>query len=263
MNTPVNVLQPIDTGTDEFDPFAAATEAQARTFDLFGLVEISAWACHLEKGAGKIPFDATNPNHKRMTAIDVFVQPLPEIDVRYPKTLECHWLAEYNTWVKITLPSIKEAFQHATGMEMGSVRQINGMYARVARVDSFDKKYEKKDTAGNGTGEMVTPKTFKFVEFYVDENACRAAYIAAGGQPMQGASPAPVADNTPVDTDKTAAIAFLPVIVKNALNGKGLKITDDWKAAVNTALGQFPMVAKHFTAESPEVATHALPLLGA
>ena len=260
MNNAVNTLEPIATD-DNFDPFAAATEAQARTFDLFGLVEISAWACHLEKGQGKIPFDPQNPNHKRMTAIDVFIQPLPEIDVKYPKTLECHWLAEYNTWAKITLPSIKDAYQRATGQELGSVRQINGMYARVARVDSFDKKYEKKDTNGNPTGEMVTPKTFKFVELYADENQCRAAYTAAGGQPMQGSSPA--VTSAPVDADKNAAIAFLPVIVKNALSGKNLKISDDWKTAVNTALGQFPMVAKHFTAESPEVANFALPMLQA
>lgn len=257
----INQPLPIATDTAEFDPFEAATEAQARTFDLFGLVEISAWACHLEKGQGKIPFDPQNPNHKRMTAIDVFIQPLPEIDVKYPKTLECHWLAEYNTWAKITLPSIKDAYQRATGQELGSVRQINGMYARVARVDSFDKKYEKKDTAGNGTGEMVTPKTFKFVEFYADENACRAAYIAAGGQPMQGSSSAVAPSQE--QSDKNAAMAFLPVIVKNALNGKGLKISDDWKAAVNTALAQFPMVAKHFTADAPEVANYALPLLEA
>lgn len=259
----VNTLQPIETSTEEFDPFAAATEAQVRTFDLFGVVEISAWACHLEKGQGKIPFDPANPNHKRMTAIDVFIQPLPEIDVKYPKTLECHWLAEFATWAKTTLPSIKDAFQRATGQEMGSVRQINGMYARVARVDSFDKKYSKKDTAGNETGEMVTPKTFKFVEFYTDESACRAAYIAAGGQPLDGGHSPAQTEASPVDSDKQAAMAFLPVIVKNALSGKNLTISDDWKTAINTALGQFPLVAKHFTAESPEVANHALPYLGA
>lgn len=262
MSQSVNTLQPIEAEAEtEFDPFAAATEAQARTFDLFGLVEISAWACHLEKGQGKIPFDPQNPNHKRMTAIDVFIQPLPEIDVKYPKSLECNWLAEYNTWVKITLPSIKDAFQRSTGQELGSVRQINGMYARVARVDSLDKKYGKKDDAGNLTGEMVTPKTFKFIEFYADEDACRAAYVAAGGQPMQGSSSAVAPSQE--QSDKNAAMAFLPVIVKNALNGKGLKISDDWKAAVNTALAQFPMVAKHFTADAPEVENYALPLLKA
>jgi hypothetical protein len=259
--TTVNQPLPIEADATEFDPFAAATEAQARTFDLFGMVEISAWACHLEKGQGKIPFDPQNPNHKRMTAIDVFIQPLAEIDIKYPKTRECHWLAEYNTWAKITLPSIKDAYQRATGQELGSVKQINGMYARVARVDSFDKKYKKKDNNGNLTGEMVTPKTFRFVELYADENQCRAAYTAAGGQPMQGGSSAVAPSQE--QSDKSAAMAFLPVIVKTALNGKGLKINDDWKTAVTTALTQFPMVAKHFTADAPEVANYALPLLEA
>lgn len=257
----VNTLEPIVT-EDGFDPFAAATEAQVRTFDLFGMVEISAWACHLEKGAGKIPFDPANPNHKRFTAIDVFIQSLPEIDIRYPKTLECDWLAEGKTWAKITLPSIKEAYQNSTGQELGSVKQINGMYARVARVDSLEPPYEKKDRAtGVPTGEMAVKQTFKFVEFYANEDQCRAAYTAAGGKPMQGSS-STVAPSQE-QSDKNAAMAFLPVIVKNALNGKGLKISDDWKTAVNTALTQFPMVAKHFTADAPEVANYALPLLEA
>lgn len=256
----VNQPLPIEADATEFDAFDAATNAQVRTFDLFGKVEISAWACHLEKGQGKIPFDKNNPSHKRMTAIDVFIQPLPEIDVKYPKSLECNWLAEYNTWTRITKPSIFEAFERFSGHEIITVKEINGLYARVARVDSLDKKYEKKDSNGNPTGEMVTPKTFKFVEFYADENACRAAYVAAGGQAM-GASSAVAPSQE--QSDKNAAMAFLPVIVKNALNGKGLTINDDWKAAVNTALAQYPMVVKHFNAESPEVATYALPLLGA
>lgn len=256
----VNQPLPIEADATEFDAFDAATNAQVRTFDLFGMVEISAWACHLEKGAGKIPFDPGNPSHKRMTAIDVFIQPLPEIDVKYPKSLECNWLAEYNTWAKITLPSIKDAFQKSTGQELGSVKQINGMYARVARVDSLDKKYPKKDNAGNLTDEMVTPKTFKFVEFYADEDACRAAYVAAGGQAM-GASSAVAPSQE--QSDKNAAMAFLPVIVKNALNGKGLKKDNDWKTIVATTLVQFPMVMKHYSAESAEVETEAMKYLEA
>lgn len=255
----VNTLQPIETTPDEVDPFAAATEAQVRTFDLFGMVELNAWYCNLT--GGKVPFDPQNPNHKRNTAIDVFIQNLPEIDVKFPKSLESHWIAEFPTWTKITLPSIKEAFERFSGHEIGSVKEINGLYARVARVDSLDKKYEKKDNSGNPTGEMVTPKTFKFVEFYANEDACRAAYTAAGGKPMQGSSSAVAPSQE--QSDKNAAMAFLPVIVKNALNGKGLKISDDWKSAVNTALAQFPMVAKHFTADAPEVANYALPLLEA
>ncbi len=167
MATPVNVLEPIEA---EFDPFAAASDPAVITpnYDLYGMVEISAYACHLQKGVGKVPFDPTNPDHKRMTAIQVFIQPLPEIEVKYPKTLEMDWIGEFPTWAKITLPSIK-----AAGFE--NVREINGKYARVTRVDSLDKPYDKKDKDGNPTGEKGVKKTFKFVEFYDTEDACRAA----------------------------------------------------------------------------------------
>lgn len=243
---PTNVLEPVFTAETD-DAFASASNPVTPTYDLFGKVEISAWACHLEKGAGKIPYDPNNPNHKRLTAINVYIQALAEIEVKYPKSLECDWLAEFPTWAKITLPSIK-----AAGFE--NVREINGKWARVARVDSLEKPFDKKDSNGNLTGEKATKKTFKFVDFYDTEDACRAAYIAAGGK---AESSAPVAD--PADADKTAAIAFLKVIVQTAVTGK--KINDDWKGAVALALTQYPMVSKHFTAESPEVAALALPLL--
>ncbi len=254
MATPaINVLEPIATDPNEIDPFASASDPVVITpnFDLWGMVEISAYACHLQKGkgGGKVPFDATNPDHKRMTAINVFIQPLAEIDVKYPKQWEMDWIAEFQTWAKITLPSIK-----AAGFE--NVREINGKWARVARVDSLDKPYDKKDAQGNPTGEKGVKKTFKFVEFFDTEDACRAAYLAAGGH----AATQPAATD-PTDADKIAALAFLKVIVPNACKGK--KITDDWKGAVTTALAQYPMVSKHFTAESPEVAELALPVLAA
>jgi hypothetical protein len=248
-DTAINV--PVEV---EFDPFASASDpsVETRTYDLFGVVEISAWACHLQKGVGKVPFDAANPDHKRMTAIDVFIQPLPEMDVKYPKTLEDHWIAEFPTWAKITLTSIK-----AAGFE--NVREINGKWARVTRVDSLDKPFDKKDAQGNPTGEKTTKKTMKFVEFYDTEEACRAAYLANGGKSAE--ANAPVAD--PADAEKTAAVAFLKVIVANACKGKTL--TDDWKGAINTALTQYPTVAKFFNADSTEVTelVMGLNLLGA
>jgi hypothetical protein len=238
----VSTIQNITTD-DGFDPFAAASTPKTQTYDLFGMVEINAWACSLQKGVGKVPFDPQNPNHKRLTAIDVFIQPLPEIDVKYPKTCEEHWVAEFPEWAKITLPSIK-----AAGFE--NVREINGKYARVARVPN-GKKYEKKDRAtGQPTGEMAEETTFKFVEFYADENACRAAYAAAGGtvkNDAPAATPAPVAD--PNDAEKNTAFAFLKVIVGNAAKGKSL---DDAKVAVGVALAQYPTVVKFFTVDSAE-----------
>jgi len=235
--TAVNVPTPIET---EFDPFASASDPTVQTYDLFGMVEISAWACALVKGTGKVPFDAQNPAHKRFTAIDVFVQPLPEIDVKYPKTCEEHWVAEFPEWAKITLPSIK-----ATGFD--NVREINGKYARVARVPS-GKKYEKKDKAtGQPTGEMADETTFKFVEFFADEAACRAAYIAAGGQ-ATNSTPAPVMD--PNEAEKATNYAFLKVIVTNAARGKST--VAEAQEAIKLVLPQYPTVAKYYTEDSQE-----------
>lgn len=248
--TTVNMPLPVETADTDFDPFAAASNPDYVTpsYDLYGLIELTAFGCALIKGQGKVPWEALDETqkaaNKRVTAIQMYIQPLAEIDVKYPKQWECDWIAEYATWNKITLPSIK-----AQGFE--NVREINGKWARVARVDSLDKPYDKKDAAGNPTGEKGVKKTFKIVAVYDTEEACREAYLANGGKSaeMHASESAPVAD--PADAEKTTALAFLRVIVTNACKGKTM--TDDWKGAINTALAQYPTVSKHFTAESPEV----------
>jgi len=236
--TTINV--PTPTETEEFDPYKSASDPAVQNFDLFGQVEINAWACALVKGTGKVPFDSTNPNHKRFTAIDVFIQPLLEIDVKYTKSLEAHWIAEFPEWAKITLPSIK-----AAGFE--NVREINSKWARVARVPN-GKKYEKKDkTTGQPTGEYADETTFKFVEFFADEAECRAMYLANGGIPSNSHTAPTV---TPEDGDKATNYAFLKVIVTNAARGK--KDVDEAKDAVGIALLGYPTVAKYYTVDSDE-----------
>lgn len=234
------INQPIPTETEEFDPYASASDPVVQNFDLFGQVEINAWACALVKGQGKMQYDSTNPDHKRFTAIDIFIQPLLEIDVKYPRSLEAHWIAEFPEWAKITLPSIKAA-------GVANVREINGKWARVVRVPN-GKKYPAKDASGNLTGEMKDETTFKFVAIYDTEDACRAAYLANGGTPSNGHVAATV--STPDDTEKATNLAFLKVIVTNAARGK----TDlnEAKDAVGVALLSYPTVAKYFTVDSDE-----------
>ena len=243
VNTPVQIM-----ADDGFDPFAEASAPKVQAYDLFGMVEINAWACALQKGVGKVPFDPANPNHKRFTAIDVFIQPLAEQEIKYPKTCEEHWVAEFPEWAKITLPSIK-----AAGIE--NVREVNGKWARVARVPN-GKKYAKKDKAGNPIGEMAEETTFKFVEFYGDEDACRAAYIAAGGHVATNNAPAGMPDGAavpvvdPSEAEKATAYAFLKAIVGNA--AKGMATPDQAKTAVALALTQYPVVTKFYTVDSAE-----------
>ncbi len=235
------------TATQEFDPFASASDPTLPNFDLWGMVEINAYACALVKGQGKVPFDPT-VHDKRFTGIDIYIQPLAEIDVKYPKTYEEHLVAEFPDWAKITLPSIKAA-------GYANVREINGKWARVARVPN-GKKYPKKDSAGNPTGDMAEETTFKFVEFFNTEDDCRKAYIAAGGTPSSnGATGRNVPTSEPVtgpdDQERATAYAFLKVIVGNAAKGKATFA--EAKEAVGSAIPNFPPVAKFYNAESVEV----------
>lgn len=242
---PTNVLTPVET---EVDPFAAASDPDVivPNYDLFGKIDISASAVGFVKavkdGAGNViekgrkePFNPT-VHEKRFTDVSVYIQPLPEIDIKFPKTCEENWIAEFKPWAAITLPSIKAA-------GFANVREINGKWARIARVPN-GKKYI------NGQGETKDETTFKFVEFFADEDACRAAYIANGGKSADHANAVPEAD--PSEAERQTAIAFLKVIVPTACNGK--TTADEKKAAVTLALANYPTVSKFFTADSPEVA---------
>lgn len=240
---------PIETTVDPFD---AASNPPERTYDLFGKVEISAWACALVKGQGKVAHDPA-VHSQRFTAIDIFIQPLPEIDVKYPRSLEVHEIAEFAPWAKIVLPSIK-------ALGISNVREINGKWARVARVPN-GKQYEKKDKlTGQGTGEMADELTFKFVQFFDTEDACRAAYVAAGGAPGSGSNgngnvPIDIGNKVPHEVDietaeRATAKAFLKVIVTNAVRDQ-----TDWnqaKTLVAEAIAKYPPVAKYFNADSQE-----------
>jgi hypothetical protein len=229
----------------EFDPFNEASNPPERTYDLFGKVEINAFAGAFQKGVrGGVPYDPA-VHKKRHTFIDIYVQPLPEMGtIKNPKSLEFHEVAWSNEWAKITLPSIK-----ALGFE--NVREINGRFARVAKVPTGN-KYEKKDAQGNLTGEMADETTFKFVELFADEDACRAAYLLANGDAASSNGNSAHVDTpaTPEDAEKSTAFNFLKVIVTNAARGKDFPQAQE---AVAQELPKFPPVAKFFNANSPEV----------
>jgi hypothetical protein len=232
----------LDQTQTEVDPFDTASNPPQQTYDLFGKVDISAWACALVKGTGKVAYNPAE-HKQRFTAIDIFIQPLAEMDVKYPKTLEIHEIAEFAEWAKIVLPSIK-----ALGID--NVREIDQRWARVARVPN-GKKYERKDASGNPTGEFRDETTFKFVELFADEDACRAAYLAAGGRPAENGNghnvPAQVGNE---DAERQTAYQFLKVIVTNATRGK--ETFAEAQEAVGLALQQYPTVSKFYLANSVE-----------
>lgn len=229
---------------EETDLWNEANNPPEKTYDLFGKVELKIFKGAYQKGTrGAVPF---NPavHDKATTIVKIYIQPLAEMDVKYLWMLEDE-TAVWAEWAKITFPSIK-----ALGINDG--REINDRWARIARVPN-GRKYDKIDKAtGQATGEQGDKTTFKFVEFFADESACRAAYLAAGGASgSNGASghnvPAQVGTE---DAERATAYQFLKVIVGNAVRG-----VDNWQTAKETvtqALAQYPTVAKFFTVDSVE-----------
>lgn len=236
--------------TKEVDLYDEASNPPEKTYDLFGKVEVNVWECAFEKGTrGGVAYDPAK-HQKRHIMVDMYIQPLAEIDVKYPKSLEFHdvtWSHPYG----IVWGSLK-------ALGINNLREVNGQWARVAKVPDGN-SYQRKDAGGNlmfkpdGSPDMVETTCFKFVQLFVDEGACRAAYIAAGGKSANDNgtnghnNPAPITND---DTERQTAYQFLKVIVSNAVRGLG-----DWqqaKDAVALALNQYPTVTKFFSADSVE-----------
>jgi hypothetical protein len=232
---------------DEAELWNEVNNPPEKTYDLFGKVELQIFKGAYQSGTrGAVPF---NPavHQKAQIIIKMYIQPLAEMDVKYPKHLE-YESPNWADWGKITFPSIK-------ALGINDAREINNMWARVARVPN-GKKYDKKDAQGNPTGEKGDELTFKFVAFFADEDACRAAYLAAGGRPADANGngnghnvPAQVAPSNE-DTERATAYQFLKVIVGNAAKGK--ESFAEAQEAVGLALAQYPTVSKFYLANSVE-----------
>ena len=223
-----------------------------KTYDLFGKIEIKFWKGAFQKGTrGSVPF---NPaiHEKSHIAIDIYVQPLPEINIKYPRSLEFHGTNWEPAWAKIIIPSLK-------ALGINDAREINDRWVRIAKVPDGG-SYQRKDANGNlmvkpdGSPDMVETTTFKFIRLFAGEDECRAEYLAvnpnasvngnghtaqAGVQPANGTDPA-----------KQTAYEFLKVIVSNAARGKATYA--EALEAVKLALPQYPTVTPFYNADSVE-----------
>lgn len=220
----------------EYDPFNNADNATLRPQAYYAMVQCDAWPCVLVKGQGKVAF---NPQiHKienRVTAIDISLQSLAEQNVNFP--LVRNLIAESPAWIKIVMPSFK-------ALGLASARELNGKWAKIEMVPS-GRKYEKKDrNTGKLTGEMAEETTFKFLAFYADEAAARAAYLG-GAQPADAApTAAPASANS---AERATALAFLKALLpKWAPTGQELD-------AVEKGIAANAVLARHFNVQSPEV----------
>lgn len=231
----------------EVDLFDEASNPPEKTYDLFGKVEVNVWECAFKKGTrGGVPYDPAR-HEKRHLMVDMFIQPLAEIDVKHPKSLEFHdvtWSRPYG----IVWNSLK-------ALGINNLREISGQWARVGKVPDGG-SYQRKDAGGNlmtkpdGSPDMVETTCFKFVQLFASEDECRAAYLAAGGAPANGNGHNTPAPTTNEDTERATAFQFLKVIVANAAKGKATFA--EAQEAVGLALGQYPTVSRFYLANSVE-----------
>lgn len=230
------------------DPFASATNPQVKQPTFYGQAKLDAWHCVLPKkgtGGQKQPFDpAIHRPEQRVTALDLSMQPLAEHNTQYPH--ERNMLAEGKEWASFTWPS-------ARTVGLTDARQINGGWFKYTFAPTGE-KYAKKDRqTGQPTGEMVEKTALKFLEYYADEDKCRAAYQAenvSDSEPIINGAVNLSAQALPdPEKEKQTALAFLKVIVPNAARGKDAV---NAYQAVSEQIAAYPVVAAHFNMDSPE-----------
>jgi hypothetical protein len=215
-------------GNDPLEAAGAATLAP-RTF--YGQILVSSGFCVLQKGVGKVMFDPAQ--HKladRRTEIKLDLQMLPEHNSNFPMSREL--IAESSEWVKIVLASLK-----ALNVDP---RTLNNRWCAMTTAGT-GRMYEAK--RGVNAGQMVEATTFKFLAFYPDEAACRTAYEAENGS-FTPAQPEPTAQGPVVDHARLTAAKFLPALFKQAGGDP---------AVLEAKIKSMPIMAAHFTIESPEV----------
>ena len=212
------------------DAFDRADSAKPASPKFWGRVNVNAYDCILQKGVGKIPFNPTQHKAGEMrTAIDLTVTLLPET-VRKADTLQRGMVAESAEWTRVTLPSLK-------ALGYTGLRSLNGMWCAV-------------EFAGLGTfytdnqGESRERQAFKFAGLYATEAECRKAYQDETGDvtsaPIENVTPV-----APVSDEKAMALTFVTALAKTAGGDK---------EKLAALIAQYPVVSKHFTVDSPEVA---------
>lgn len=207
------------------------------TLTVFGQCSVEVWDCVLEKGQGKIPFDAgIHAAERRCTAIDFAIQPLP--GAKFTNPTERGMIAESKEWSQIVKPSLR-----AHNIDL---RAINQRYVRVELVPT-GQKYT------NSNGETKDRTTVKFVAMYGSEGECQAAADAffasrGSGAGTNGASATANATqpngNGANGKERETASKFLPAL----WNASGKDVT---KFA--QSLASNPLTSKYFTIDSKEV----------
>lgn len=218
------------------DPFQAAAQATEIQYsnDVYGQIEIDAWFVVLQKGAGKVPYDeGVHPAGQRRTAIRVNITDIGGNN--YTR----EFIGEIGTdgWLKKTKPSLD-------ALGVTDLRAFSGAWVHAV-MEPFG---EYTDSSGNKK-QRTAPVVKQIFRTQADCEA--AAQGNTDDAQMDWTAPAANGNGAAPanDGEKAIALAFLPAIVKGCVRGNGVDA-----AALDAAIKGNPILAKHFTMASPEVA---------
>ena len=202
----------------------------------FGQLLTDAFFVHIAKGEPKEQFDPARHNAgQKFTQIKIGAICTKADGSTYDLNREiiCEFGRE---WAGIVLPSLKKLNVHP--------RDLNDKWASWEMVENGQSWTSKT------TGELVKGTTFKFSEFYPDEDTCRAAEAKFYNRVRDetsgtGDEPLPMPP-TQAEADKERAVwaQFLPML--------WTQTQPDTKAFYDAIAGN-PNLAQLFDSNSPEV----------
>ncbi len=216
------------------DPFEAATKAGEGRNTYYGKAEVTAGFVTLKKGVGKQAFnDQLDDIRERRTEVKIVVNPIDAMGLTI--LLQRDLIAESAEWSRYTWASLRDK------CNLKNVRELNGKWCKLT-LQATGETYTTK------RGETQERKAFVFEAVYSTAAEATAAFYADnGGQPE--VEPAMAVDmghgaGSNGNAERETALQFLKVLVKQSGGDMG-------KLAMDIAA--MPMIAKHFTVNSPEV----------
>ncbi len=219
------------------DPFEAADKAGEGRNTYYGKAEVTASFVTLKKGVGKQPFNEQYDELKdRRTEVKIVINPIDAMGMTI--MLERDLIAESAEWAKHTWASLRDK----CGLK--SVRDLNGKYCKLILQGTGETYTTKR-------GDTQERKAFVFEALYQTAQEATAAYLADGGKAPAQDDPAMAVDMSPgagsngASAERDTALAFLKVLVKQSGGDK---------SKLSASIAQMPMIARYFTADSPEVA---------
>lgn len=225
------------------DPWETAESAKEMVFTstYWGQVEATSYYCVLEKGVGKVAFDAKmHSPDKRRTAIDLLIYPLIEMGLSFDVSRSM--VAESHEWAGIILPSLRDL-----GVQP---RELSGKWVKVERVPMTD-RLGNPTTYVDKQGQVKEQTTIKFVAVFADEASCVADYLSGKSDGGMNTTPPAAQPVTPGDNpERRTALAFLRIYVQNAVRGQ--TSLDVVRQTLMLNIAEQPLISKYFTADSAE-----------